>query len=102
MNARIDNVHTTTIETPHIKKKSLEQEKKITFFAKLRLTKSNRIYIQGCKSHYKKFSENAGVQGPHRPWWGQGATALVGGPRGQRPLGETEFSHFYSLKIGLS
>ena len=25
-----------------------------------------------------------------------------GGPRGQRPLGETEFSHFYSLKIGLS
>ena len=29
---------------------------------------------QGCKWHYKKFSENAGVQGPHRPWWGQGAT----------------------------
>ena len=28
--------------------------------------------------------------------------ALVGGPRGQRPLEETEFSHFYSLKIGLS
>ena len=28
--------------------------------------------------------------------------ALVGGPRGQRPLGETEFSHFYSLKISLS
>ena len=21
----------------------------------------------------KKFSENAGVHGPHRPWWGQGA-----------------------------
>ena len=39
---------------------------------------------------------------------GQGATPLGGGggggggPRGQRPLGETEFSHFYSLKIGLS
>ena len=25
-----------------------------------------------------------------------------GGPKGQRPLRETEFSHFYSLKIGLS
>ena len=25
-----------------------------------------------------------------------------GGPKGATPLGETEFSHFYSLKIGLS
>ena len=25
-----------------------------------------------------------------------------GGPKGQRPLLETEFSHFYCLKIGLS
>ena len=25
-----------------------------------------------------------------------------GGVTGQRPVGETEFSHFYSLKIGLS
>ena len=33
---------------------------------------------------------------------GSRGNALVGGPRGQRPLGETEFSHFYSLKIGLS
>ena len=28
--------------------------------------------------------------------------ALVGGPREQRLLRETEFSHFYSLKIHLS
>ena len=24
------------------------------------------------------------------------------GPKGARPMGETEFSHFFSLKIGLS
>ena len=31
---------------------------------------------KGCKWLFKKFSENAGVQEPHRPWWGQGATLL--------------------------
>ena len=35
-----------------------------------------KLKNQGCKWHYKKFSEYAGVQGPHRPWWGQGATPL--------------------------
>ena len=62
----------------------------------------SRCIHQGCKWHYKKFSENAGVQGLHRPWWGQGATPSWGAQGGQRSLGETEFSHFYSLKIGLS
>ena len=68
------------------------------------VTQSDR---QGCKWDYKKISENAGVQGPHRPWWGQGATPLwgVGGgggaKEGNAPWEKLTF-HTYGLKIGLS
>ena len=61
-----------------------------------RVTKTNTYKLQtfinqGCKWHYKKFSENAGVQRPHRPWWGQGATPLWGAQRGNAPYEKLNF-----------
>ena len=52
---------------------------------------STPLYDQGCKWHYKKFSENAGVQGPHRPWWGQGAKPLWGAQGGKAPWEKLNF-----------
>ena len=65
----------------------------------LRHIKIRKNYQHGCKWLYKKFSENVGVQGPHRPRWGHGATPLWGVQGGEAPQEKLNFHIIMALKL---
>ena len=69
----------------------------ITPFCALYDMSGTSCLYQGCKWHYKKFSENAGVQGPHRPCGVKGQHPC-GGPKGATPLGRNWIFTLLQLK----
>ena len=67
-------------------------------FVTVSLKGSKEREVNGIINNSMKMPGSRGRIGPG----GVRGKVLVRGPRGRCPLGETEFSHFYSLKVGLS